>query len=74
MKTKDLRNKVERTQELRDQIIEYWNRSGICTFDSSTCAGDPYLASCDNFIESGLLAELIEEECSKDGLGIDILS
>ena len=72
MKNKDHRNKMQRTQELKEQIIKYWDKAGICSFDSSTCTGDPYLASCDNFIESCLIEELIEKECQKDALGIDI--
>ena len=72
MKNKDHRNKMQRTQDLKEQIIKYWGKAGLCSFDSSTCAGDPYLASCDNFIESCLLEELIEKECPKDASGIDI--
>jgi precorrin-6B methylase 2 len=72
MEKKDHRSKMQRAQDLKEQIIKYWDKAGICSFDSSTCTGDPYLASCDNFIESCLLEELIEKECPKDALGVDI--
>jgi hypothetical protein len=72
MKNKDQRSKMERAQDLKEQIIKYWDKAGICSFDSSSCAGDPYLASCNNFIESRLLEEFIEKECPKDAFGIDI--
>lgn len=58
--------------KIRYQIISYWDKAGICSFDSSTCAGNPYLANCDNFIESCLLEELIKKECNKVAAGIDI--
>ena len=63
---------MQKAQDLKEQIIKYWDKAGLCSFDSSTCAGDPYLASCDNFIESCLIEEIIEKECPKDGSGIDI--
>ena len=72
MKNKDPWSKMQRAPELKEQIIKYWDKAGLCSFDSSTCGGDPFLASCDNFIESHLLEELIEKECRNDTLGIDI--
>ena len=72
IKNGDCRSKMQREPDLKERIIEFWNKAGICSFDSSTCARDSYLASCDNFIESRLLEELIEKKCQSNALGIDI--
>jgi len=63
---------MQRAQCLKEQIIKYWDKAGLCSFDSSTCAGDPYLASCDNFIESCLIEDILKKECRNDAVGIDI--
>jgi acetyltransferase-like isoleucine patch superfamily enzyme len=59
---------------LRRRIVDYWDRAGICSFDSSTCSGDRRLASCTNFVESRLLDGLLKRHgfSGGKGLGIDI--
>jgi hypothetical protein len=65
---------MQRIQGLKERIIEYWDKAGICSFDSSNTSTEPHLASCDNFTESRLLEELLErnEISKKDASGIDI--
>jgi SAM-dependent methyltransferase len=62
--------------DLRKKIIEYWNKAGLCSFDSSTSHNDPFIASCNNFIESKLLEDLLKrkkkEIKAKVSKGIDI--
>ncbi len=61
---------------LRKQIIEYWNNEGFCSFDSSTSRGNVYISSCNNFIESKLLENLLimrnKEKKASVSNGIDI--
>ena len=66
---KTMKNKEDKNR--REQIIKYWNKAGLCSFDSSTSHVDSHIASCDNFIESRLLEELLENR-SKNTLGLDI--
>lgn len=65
---------MPRTQSLKERIIEYWDKAGINSFDSSNNSTHPHLASCTNFVESRLLGELLERYgLSKgDTSGIDI--
>jgi len=60
--------------DFQKKIIEYWDKAGICSFDSSTCAGDKYLASCTNFVESRLLEGLLARHGYNGGkgMGVDI--
>lgn len=59
---------------LQQQIVDYWNKAGIFSFDSSTCAGNPYIAACTNFTESQLLEGLLTRYgyIKDKGVGIDI--
>ena len=65
---------MRRPQSLKEQIIEYWDKAGLCSFDSPTSNADPYLVSCDNFVESRFLEELLETSgiSKQDASGIDI--
>ena len=62
---------------LRKQIVDHWNRAGLTSVDSSTCSADPNIASCDNFIESKFLENIVldfkyENEYTGEVIGIDI--
>lgn len=72
-------NKIDdqKTQDLRKQIIRYWNNAGLCSFNSSTSKSDPYISSCNNFSESKFLEEIVKNrekkaKQEKPVFGIDI--
>ena len=46
---------------LRQEIISYWNNSGLSSLESSTSHADDQLAVLDNYIENNILEEILEE-------------
>jgi len=49
------------TEDLRERIIKYWDKAGLCSFESSTSKNDPNIASCYNYIETHLLYNILTE-------------
>jgi len=60
------------TEGLKGSIIKYWNGAGLCSFDSSTSIKDPNIASCDNYVESRLLENILTQDQEKYVAGIDV--
>lgn len=60
--------------KLLKQIIAYWDRAGISSFDSSTSNENQHIASCTNFTESSLLNGFLKRQgfSNEIGSGIDI--
>lgn len=64
--------------ELIDKIINYWDTAGISSFDSSTSIKNQDIASVDNYVESKILSDLINDYCitttfnNSDKKGLDI--
>jgi tRNA/tmRNA/rRNA uracil-C5-methylase (TrmA/RlmC/RlmD family) len=46
---------------LKQSIIKYWNDAGLYSIDSPSSHGSPFIDSCNNYIESKLLEEVINE-------------
>ncbi len=62
---------------IRGKVIEYWNKAGLCSENSSTSYEDPSIAECTNFVESSFLKELICQDLEFKSqneltIGIDI--